>query len=172
MLKEKFDLFISDLGFKCLRCESGCCELVRVNDRLSSGIVKEDFILLRKNKFDINGCIGLIDREVRENLRGFCIKELKTVKDAATGLTRCYYFDSNKKACTIYDYRPLFCYLYPFSFDIVSLGCPGLLKIFLYKSKEEGERELQIELSENYLFWEFRIISLLYMNKKVNEYKS
>jgi len=95
LLKEKFDIFISDLGFKCLRCERGCCELVKVNDKVSSGIVKEDFIQLRKNKVDFNGCIGLIDREIRDNTRDFYIKELKTVKDAATGLTRCYYFDSN-----------------------------------------------------------------------------
>jgi len=97
LLKEKFDIFISDLGFKCSRCERGCCELVRVNDKLSSGIVKEDFNQLRKNKIDIKGCIGLIDNEMRDNMRGFYIKELKTMKDDAKSLTRCYYYDSNKR---------------------------------------------------------------------------
>ena len=166
LLKEKFDKFISDLGFKCLRCERGCCELVRVNDKLSSGMVEEDFIQLRKNKIDMKGCIDLIDNEIRNNTRGFYAKELKIMKDDAKNLTRCYYYDSNKRSCKIYDNRPLFCYLFPLSPYTVQLDCPGLLKIFPFKSKKEREHIINRDLSKNRLYWEFKIASSLYITKK------
>ena len=167
LIKEKFKLFISNLRFKCMRCEDGCCRLVHVNNKISSGIVKEDFIQLRKNNIDTKGCISLIDEEIISSTRGFYIKELKT-KMEATGLTYCYYYDLNKRLCKIYNDRPLFCYLFPFSLHSVHLGCPGLSNIIPNKGKSEKEREKEINnlLSINKLFWEFKIATLLYIEKK------
>lgn len=169
LIKEKFKLFISNLlRFKCMRCEDGCCRLVRVNNKLSSGIVKEDFIQLRKNNIDTNGCISIIDEEMRSSTRGFYIKELKTKRDEATGLTYCYYFDLNKRLCKIYNDRPLFCYLFPFSLHTVHIDCPGLSNIFPNKGKSEKEREKELnrQLSKNKLFWEFKIATLLFIISK------
>ena len=69
------------------------------------------------------------------------------------------------RLCKIYNDRPLFCYLFPFSLHTVHIDCPGLSNIFPNKGKSEKEREKELnrQLSKNKLFWAFKIATLLFI---------
>lgn len=110
LLKEKFDQFNSEINFKCMKCRESCCY---ISDETYAGIYKEDLDILQKNHIDDSGYIIPKNKYSLDeiNKKGYS-RILKIIKE--TNKTQCYYFDSNKKICKIYEFRPIVCYLFPF----------------------------------------------------------
>ena len=58
LVKEKFDIFIDDIGFKCKRCKGSCCFFDKIEYELKEfGIYEEDYNLLKEKDLDVSGFI-------------------------------------------------------------------------------------------------------------------
>jgi Fe-S-cluster containining protein len=162
LLKEKYDKFIDDLGFKCFRCEVNAC----IPEDESVGVFEEDIKLLKKNDVDKKGIIIPVVPDFYRLLKEAGYKRvLKLVN--TDGIKHCYYYNMKKRECRIYPYRPLTCYLFPFLIknkrSEVFLNC-GWMTNKLKELKDLKILDEQIESFESY--YEFQIAVILFLLRK------
>jgi len=117
----------NDLRFECQHCAKCCSDLntlvnttyldiLRIRDGLNLNI-DEIIEILGFYVFDKKPTTKEIDRMV--------VPPIETEKGLAfTGLKKkssglCYFYNSKKKRCSIYKFRPNFCRTFPFTFKLV-----------------------------------------------------
>ncbi len=135
-VKETFDAFISEIGFKCLRCEKSCCYFTEGENLHDFDIYSEDIELIRKVDKDLAGidnfsnkAMFFKDPEVMKSQDVFTNEEIEKIKVnmmkmlgyeknmkiiQINGKYQCYYYDQKTQSCTIHDYKPLVCYTFPY----------------------------------------------------------
>ena len=117
----------NDLRFECVHCGKCCTDLntlvnttysdiLRIRDGLNLNI-DEIIEILGFYVFDKKPTTKEIDRMVVppiETERGLAFTGLKK---NSSGL--CYFYNNNKKRCSIYKFRPNFCRTFPFTFKLL-----------------------------------------------------
>ncbi|MDW7777068.1 MAG: YkgJ family cysteine cluster protein [Methanosarcinales archaeon] len=113
---------IRDVGFKCMKCGWCCCpdpefeieilDIHRPSNAIS--VLPRDIRAIQ----DATGCnlLDVVEPDVYSCIRGE--KMLSTgwiLKRKHDGT--CMFFDDNRNLCTIYEYRPLICMVFPFFLD-------------------------------------------------------
>lgn len=106
-LRQKMQQYQEEVGFECLQCEYGCCK--RNIERIP--ILREDITLLKRENIDLAGVKSF-------NFDAYCLR-----RDPS--MNHCYYFNQETQACTIHNYKPLYCLSYPFSFKIKNVHYLG-----------------------------------------------
>jgi len=178
----------NDLRFECQHCGKCCTDLntlvnttyldiLRIRDGLNLNI-DEIIEILGFYIFDKKPTTKEIDRMV--------VPPIETEKGLAfTGLKKnssglCYFYNSKKKRCSIYKFRPNFCRTFPFTFKLVidkKNPNENTIKVFytekgLQYCQGIGEEEPIIEM-ENWVQLGKRVIQDLAKNtvliKKWNE---
>ncbi|GAH60370.1 unnamed protein product, partial [marine sediment metagenome] len=137
----------NDLRFECVHCGNCCTDLnTLVNTtyldilRISNGLnltQKEVIEILGFYVFDKKPTIKEIERMVVppiETERGLAFTGLKKRPNC-----QCYFYDSKKKRCSIYNFRPNFCRTFPFTF-----------KVFVNKDKSD-ENAIKVNFTEKSL---------------------
>ena len=94
--------------FKCKRCASLCCKLG------GPVITQKDAELIESASYCVNNFLEPINRNA--DYSPLVYGSLKTRKDGSCIFLK---FDAEQKChnCSIYDFRPTLCRLYPFSFE-------------------------------------------------------
>ncbi len=137
----------NDLRFECVHCGNCCTDLnTLVNTtyldilRISDGLnltQKEVIEILGFYVFDKKPTIKEVERMVVppiETERGLAFTGLKKRSNG-----QCYFYDSKKKRCSIYNFRPNFCRTFPFTF-----------KVFVNKDKSD-ENAIKVNFTEKSL---------------------
>lgn len=97
-LRTKIQQYQTEIGFKCLRCDYGCCE--RNIEQIP--ILPHDVRLMKIKECDLRG------------INEFGTSGYSLRRD--TTLSHCYYYNTTKQACMIHDWKPLYCLSFPFTF--------------------------------------------------------
>jgi len=96
------------IRFKCRRCASLCCRLG--GPRLS----RQDAERIKKAGYDTTDFLDLLNNKPEGG--ALICRSLKSRKDGSCIFLR-FRPDQNRYECSIYDFRPLLCRLYPFDFE-------------------------------------------------------
>ena len=117
----------NDLRFECVHCGKCCTDLntlvnttyldiLRIRDGLD--FTQDEVIeILGFYIFDKKPTTKEIDRMVVppiETERGLAFTGLKKKSNG-----QCYFYNNNKKRCSIYEFRPNFCRTFPFTFKLL-----------------------------------------------------
>jgi len=95
--------------FKCKRCATLCC-------RLGGPLLTEkDVQRTKQADHDEDDFLEPLDCRFKDK-RVTCVASLKAKEDGSCIFLR-FSADQNQYDCSIYDFRPFLCRLYPFSFD-------------------------------------------------------
>jgi len=173
-----------NLRFKCVHC-GNCCK----DEKTIVNITYHDVLRIKNGlKLTLDEIIQIlgfyiIDKGIsNKNRKRMVISPIETQKGPAfVGLFKkdngiCYFYDLNRKRCSIYNLRPMFCRTFPFTFKYESSKsnqnikdlkidytekskeyCLGLGEesplINLSKWMKLGEKALE-SIKENYQFFE------------------
>jgi len=97
-LRSKIQQYQTEIGFKCLRCDYGCCE--RNIERIP--ILPYDIKLMKREDIDLNG------------IRQFGSSGYSLRREAT--LNHCYYYNKPNQACRVHNCKPIYCLSFPFPF--------------------------------------------------------
>ena len=124
--------------FKCKRCAALCCKLG------GPVLTRKDVERIDDEGYPVKDFLEPISRE-----RGFAFPYGK-MKNREDGSCTFLKFDTEQKCytCSIYDFRPVFCRLYPFSFEIVDYNRIALKFIPCCRGLNNPEGE---PLNENFV---------------------
>lgn len=113
------------LRFACIRC-GNCC----TDKNTLVNLTYLDILRIKNSlELDINEVLDIIGFFVfnktvnNEDKKRMVIAPIETEKGLAfiallkNSLGGCYFYNSEKKKCLIYDIRPMFCRTFPFSFE-------------------------------------------------------
>ncbi len=160
LVKEKYDNYMKDIGFKCNRCNLSCCYLEK-EEYNNIYLYNEDLALFEKNNIDKRGLFIPTDNEHLKFMQilGY-VRAIKIF--AENNKSQCFYYNSKNKQCKIYEFRPLFCYLFPFGILYGQFLISGNCQWIKNKSIEFIEK-LSPNLKSN---WEYNIAVMIFLNNK------
>jgi len=117
---------LKDFRFACTRCGNCCTD----KDTLVN-LTYLDIIRIRNglklNLIEVLNILGfyIFEKKItREDKKRLVIEPIETEKGLAfvalhkNNLGECYFYNSAKKKCMIYNLRPMFCRTFPFSFGL------------------------------------------------------
>ncbi len=139
---------LKNLRFNCLRCGNCCTDKNTLVNLTYFDIlrIKNGLDLDINEVLDILGFFIFKEKINHEDRKRMVIAPIETEKGLAyiallkNSLGGCYFYNSEKKKCLIYDLRPMFCRTFPFSFetlDEIKEETNSLINIFYTEKGKE-----------------------------------
>lgn len=191
LIKEKFDLFMNELNFKCRKCQKSCCYFSEMEFTIKEiGIYEEDYEILKENNEDLNGYVLVKNPDEYNLMKMFIENELepsefiefkKKVMDLLgyvknlniiekNGRFQCYYYNEINHKCKIHKNKPIVCYTFPIritnSWDKAGLQFCEDCNYIKAMTKEYTYDGYYDKCNEMISFWEYNIAVILFLKYK------